>query len=272
MSHRVTVRARKGWRLPDLWEAWQYRELFWVLAVRDITIRYKQTMLGIAWAVVQPLFTMILFTMISRLGNISTDGARPELFYYCGMLPWLLFANSLTSAGNSLLGSQHLITKVYFPRVIVPVASVITTLIDFGVAFVVLLAIMLWYGVAPPPQMILLPAFIAMALVTALGFGLWLSALNVRFRDVRHVAPFGIQAWLFCTPVLYSSASVQTGWKRTLLGLNPMAGVVEGFRWCVLGRPAPGAGLAISVATTGLVLVTSLFYFNRVERTLADRL
>jgi lipopolysaccharide transport system permease protein len=271
-SRVVIVRAERGWQLPDLFEAWQYRELFWVLATRDIKVRYKQTVLGIGWAIVQPLFTMILFTMISRFGNISTDGMPPEVFYYCGMLPWLLFANSLSTAGNSLLASQHLITKVYFPRLIVPVASAITALIDFAIAFVVLLMIMLFYRVPPAPQIVLLPAFVAMAFLAALGFGIGLSALNVQFRDVRHVAPFVTQLWLFCTPVLYSSTSVHGGWKAVLLGLNPISGVVEGVRWCVLGRPAPGAPLAVSTATILVVLIASLGYFNRVERTLADRL
>jgi lipopolysaccharide transport system permease protein len=268
----VIVRAQKGWRLPNLREAWNYRELFWVLATRDIKVRYKETLLGVAWAIVQPLFTMVVFTMISHFGSISTNGLRPELFYFCGMLPWLLFANSLSTAGNSLLGSQHLITKVYFPRLIVPVASVMSSLIDFVISFVVLLGMMLVYRVPPAPQIILLPLFVALAFLAALGFGLWLSALNAQFRDVRHLAPFITQLWLFCTPVLYSSTSVHGGAKVALLALNPLSGVVEGVRWCVLGRPTPGPALAASAATILVVLITSLFYFRRVERTLADRL
>jgi lipopolysaccharide transport system permease protein len=268
----VLVRAQSGWRLPDLAEVWRYRELFWVLAARDIKIRYKHTVLGIAWAIVQPFFAMIVFTVLSRFSSLSTDGARPEVFYYCGMLPWLLFANSLTSAGNSLIGGQHLITKVYFPRLVVPAASVITALIDFAIASVVLMAIMLFFRVAPAPQIVLLPVFVVLASAAALGSGLWLSALNVRFRDVRHIVPFLMQIWLFCSPVLYSSTSVQGSWKRALLGLNPISGAVDGVRWCVLGRPAPGPMLALSTATTFVVLLTSLFYFQRVERTLADRL
>jgi lipopolysaccharide transport system permease protein len=268
----VIARAETGWRLPDLRDVWHYRELFWVLAERDIRIRYKQTVLGVAWAIVQPLFTMIVFTAISRFGNLSTDGVRPEVFYFCGMLPWLLFANSLASAGNSLVASQHLIAKVYFPRLVIPASSVITALVDFGIAFVVLLGIMAVYRVVPAPQIVLLPLFVALAFLAALGFGLWLSALNAQFRDVRHVAPFLTQIWLFCTPVLYSSSSVHAGYKRVLLGLNPMSGVVEGVRWCILGRPAPGPGLGLSVAVIAVVLVSSLVYFHRVERTLADTL
>ncbi len=268
----IIVRAQGGWHLPDLREAWHYRELFWVLATRDVKVRYKQTVLGVAWAVVQPLATMVVFTMISRFGSISTNGLRPEVFYFCGMLPWLLFANALSAAGNSLVGSQQLITKVYFPRFIVPVASVMTALIDFAISLVVLLGMMVLYRVPPAPQIVLLPFFVALAFLAALAFGLWLSALNVQFRDVRHVVPFAIQLWFFCTPVLYSSTSLHGGWKAVLLALNPLSGVVEGMRWCVLGRPAPGSSLVLSTATIFVVLVSSLFYFRRVERTLADRL
>jgi lipopolysaccharide transport system permease protein len=268
----VIARAERGWRLPDLLDVWHYRELFWVLAERDIRIRYKQTVLGVAWAIVQPLFTMVVFTTISRFGSLSTDGVRPEVFYFCGMLPWLLFANSLSSAGNSLVASQHLITKVYFPRLVLPAASVITALVDFAIAFVVLLGLMALYRVVPPPQIVLLPLFVALAFLAALGFGLWLSALNAQFRDVRHVAPFITQLWLFCTPVLYSSTSVHSGYKRILLGLNPISGVVEGVRWCVLGRPAPGPALGVSAVMIFVVLVSSLVYFHHVERTLADTL
>ena len=270
---RVLVRAERRWRLPDLAAVWQYRELFWVLALRDIRVRYKQTLLGVAWAIVQPLCTMIVFTTISHFARIATDGVRPEVFYYCGLTTWLLFANSMTSAGNSLLGSQHLITKVYFPRIVLPIASVVTALVDFTIAFVVLLAMMLVYRVAPPPQIAMLPVFVGLACATAIGFGLWLSALSTQFRDVRHMAPFIIQLWLFCTPVLYPSSAVGGGWKKVILDLNPMSAVVEGFRWSVLGTspPAPSA-LVLAVATIVVVLGSSLYYFQRVERTLADRI
>jgi lipopolysaccharide transport system permease protein len=268
----VIIRAQTGWRMPDLVEVWHYRELFWVLAQRDIKVRYRQTFLGVAWAVVQPLFTMVIFTAISQFGSIPTDGVRPELFYFCGMLPWLLFANAVSSAGNSLVANQTVITKVYFPRLVIPTASVVTALVDFAIAFAVLLAMMLLYRTPPPPQIALLPAFVALGFFVALGIGLWLSALNTQFRDVRHVMPFLMQAWLFCTPVLYSSSAVHGGWKAIFLAINPVSGVVEGVRWCVLGRPAPGPALAVSAATAVVVLFTSLFYFHRVERTLADSL
>ena len=272
MPARLIVRPRKGWQRLDLEELWSYRELFWVLALRDIKIRYKQTFLGVAWAVIQPLFTMVVFTIVGRVGNIPTDGVPAPIFYYCGMLPWFLFANSLASAGNSLVGSQHLISKVYFPRLIVPIASVITTLVDFGIASSLLLVLLAWFRIAPGPQIVLLPVFVGLAFLAALGFGFWLSALNAQFRDVRHVMPFLIQFWLFCTPVLYSSSVVHVPWKRALFGLNPMSGVVDGFRWCLLGRPTPGRSLVVSAAVIVAVFLGSLFYFRRVERTLVDHL
>lgn len=270
---RVLVRPERRWRLPDLAAIWQYRELFWVMALRDIRVRYKQTVLGVGWAIIQPLGTMIVFTTISRFARIATDGVRPEIFYYSGLLPWLLFANAMTSAGNSLLGQQHLITKVYFPRAIIPIASVVTALVDFTIAFAVLLAMMLVYGVMPAPRIVLVPVFVGLACATALGFGLWLSALTTQFRDVRHMAPFVTQLWLFCAPVLYPSSAVGGGWKRALLNLNPMTAVVDGFRWCILGRSAPPLpGLASAAATIVVVLGTSLYYFQRIDRTLADRI
>ncbi|MBV9947723.1 MAG: ABC transporter permease, partial [Myxococcales bacterium] len=237
-ARRIVVRATRGWRFPDLAEVFHFRELFWVLAARDLKVRYKQTVLGAAWAVVQPLFTMVVFTLISRLGGIPTDGAPPQVFYFCGMLPWLLFANAMTSAGNSLLANQHLVGKVYFPRLVIPVASTMTALVDFWIAFFVLAGMMVVYGVAPGWPILLLPAFVLLAWLAAVGFGIWLCALNVEFRDIRHVTPFLVQLWLFATPVLYSSTSVHGGWKALLLGANPVASIVEGVRYCVLGRPA----------------------------------
>jgi lipopolysaccharide transport system permease protein len=272
LARRLIVRRRTGWQPLDLAEIWSYRELFWVLAVRDITVRYKQTVLGIAWAVIQPLFTMGIFTVIARLGNIPTDGAPPPVFYYCGMLPWFLFANSVGSAGNSLLSSQHLISKVYFPRLIVPIASVITALVDFSIAFVLLVVMLIWFRIRPGPQVLLLPIVVGFTFMAALAFGFFLSALNVQFRDVRHVMPFVIQFWFFCTPVLYPSSIVHAPWKRALLGINPMSGVIDAFRWCVLGRPVPGPTLGVSAVAILVALVSALFYFRRVERTLVDRL
>ena len=270
---RVLVRPERRWRLPDLAAVWRYRELLWGLALRDVRVRYKQTALGVAWAIVQPLFAMAVFTAISHFARIATDGVRPEVFYYCGLVIWLLFANSMTSAGNSLLGSQHLITKVYFPRIVLPVASVVTAVMDFAIAFAVLLVMMLATGVRPAPQIVLVPLFVALACVTALSFGLWLSALATQFRDVRHMAPFLVQLWLFCTPVLYPSSAVGGGWKKVVLDLNPMSAIVDGFRWCVLGRSPPGlSALALGITTVVVVLGSALYYFQRVDRTLADRI
>jgi len=268
---RVTLRPRHGWQALDLRELWQYRELLWILALRDVKVRYKQTVLGIAWAIIQPFCTMVVFTIIAGLGNLSTDNTPKPLFYFCGLLPWQLFANSLNNTGNSLVSNQYLITKVYFPRLVIPIASVITGLIDFAIAQAMLLLMMAWYGYPIGPQILLLPAFVALAFVASLGVGLWLSALNVEFRDVRAVIPFLTQFWLFSTPILYSSTAVTIPWKRVLLGLNPMSGVVEGFRWAMLGKPAPGPMLVVSVATVLVILVSGLFYFRRMERTFADR-
>jgi lipopolysaccharide transport system permease protein len=270
-AQKVTLRPRKGWQPLDMRELWRYRGLLWILATRDIKVRYKQTVLGAVWAIIQPLFTMVVFTMISRLGRISTDGLPAPIFYYAGMLPWLLFSNAVTNAGNSLVGSQNLITKVYFPRLVIPIASVLTSLIDFAIALVMLAALMVWYRIVPGPQMLLLPIFVLLGFAAALGVGLGLSAMNVEFRDVRYVIPFLMQIWLFCTPVLYTSSAVSSRWKRLLLGLNPMSGVVEGFRWCTLGQPRPGSMLGVSGGTIAVVLICSLFYFRRMEQSFADR-
>ena len=268
---RVTLRPRHGWQALDLQALWQYRELLWILALRDVKVRYKQTVLGVAWAIIQPFCTMVIFTIIAQLGNLSTDNTPKPLFYFCGLLPWLLFSNALNNTSNSLVGNQYLITKVYFPRLVIPIASVITGLIDIAIAQVMLLLMMAWYGHPVGPQILLLPAFMALAFVTSLGVGLWLSALNVEFRDVRYVIPFLTQLWLFSTPILYSSTAVTIPWKRVLLGLNPMSGVVEGFRWTMLGKPTPGPMLVVSVATVLVILASGLFYFRRMERTFADR-
>ena len=269
---RLIVRPRRGWQSLELRELWRYRELFLVLALRDIRVRYKETVLGIAWAVIQPFFTMIVFTMIARFGNIPTDGVPAPIFYYCGMLPWFLFANALAASGNSLLTSRNLIAKIYFPRLIIPMASVITSLVDFAISFLLLLAMMAWFRILPGPQIVLLPFVVVLAFLASLAFGFLFSALNAQFRDVRHVMPFLIQFWLFCTPVLYPSSIVHDPWKRALLGINPLTGVIDAFRWCLLGSPAPGPVLAVSAGVIVAALVGSLYYFRRVERTLVDRL
>ena len=220
----------------NLKELWTYRELLWILAMRDVRVRYKQTLLGVAWAILQPFLTMVVFTIVfARLAGVSTDGVQPELFYFCGLLPWQLFASSMAQAGNSLVGNQNLITKVYFPRLVIPIAAVITGLIDFAIGLALLLLMMVWYGVMPGKAILAMPIFVLLAFTAALAVGLWLSALNVEYRDVRYAIPFLAQFGLFVTPIAYPSSLVPEGLKRTLLGLNPMTGVVEGFRWSMVG-------------------------------------
>jgi lipopolysaccharide transport system permease protein len=269
---QVTITKPKvGWQPADLGELWRYRELLWILAMRDVRVRYKQTALGVTWAIIQPFFSMVLFTIVfAEMGKLSTDGIPPPVFYFCGMLPWQLFANSLSQAGNSLVSNQNLITKVYFPRLVIPIAAVITGLIDFAIAMVVLVLIMAWYRVVPGPQVLLMPFFLLLALAASLAVGLWLSALNVEYRDVRYVIPFLTQFWFFATPIVFTSSMIEKPWKRAIVGVNPMSGVVEGFRWCMLGKPAPGIMLGVSCITIAVLLVGGTFYFRRMEKTFAD--
>jgi lipopolysaccharide transport system permease protein len=254
--------------LADLWE---YRELLHIFVWRDIKVRYKQTVLGAAWAVLQPLLTMVVFSIFfGRLANVPSDGLPYPIFAYCALLPWQLFAKSLTDASNSLVTNRQLITKVYFPRLAIPISAVIAGLVDFAIAFVVLLGMMFWYGITPTAAIVTLPLFILFAMITALAIGLWLSALNVEYRDVRYTIPFLTQFWLFATPIAYPSSLVPEA-IRPFYGLNPMAGVVEGFRWALLGTAQqPGPLLPVSVATVLVLLFTGLLYFRRTERTFAD--
>jgi lipopolysaccharide transport system permease protein len=233
-------------------------------------VRYKQTVLGVTWALIQPFLQMILFVAVFAKNGFSTDGVAAPVFYFSGLLPWLLFSNSLTTAGNSLINNQHLITKVYFPRLVIPIAAIITALIDFAISFALLIALMAWYRVPPTSSILLLPAFILLAMLAALAVGLWLSALNVQYRDVRYVLGFLVQFWLFATPVIYPASMVKTHWRRVVLGINPMSGVVEGFRWAMYGKPAPGPMTLVSVITIFILLIGGLFYFRRMEKTFAD--
>ena len=268
---KLIIRPSKGWVPLKLKELWEYRELLYFLIWRDIKVRYKQTVLGAAWAIIQPLFTMIVFSIFfGRLAKIPSDGLPYPIFAYCALLPWQLFAHALTESGNSLVASQNLITKVYFPRLVIPISAVLAGLVDFVIAFVVLLGMMFYYGIVPTAATLTLPLFILLAVATALAVGLWLSALNVQYRDVRYTIPFLTQFWLFTTPIAYPSSLVPEGW-RTLYGLNPMAGVVEGFRWALLGTEnAPGPMVAVSVAVVVALLVGGLYYFRRMEKTFAD--
>ena len=266
------IRPVRGWSGPRLRDLWAYRELAFFLTWRDISVRYKQTALGASWALIQPFMTMLVFSIFfGRLGKIPSDGLPYPLFAFCALLPWQLFANSLGEAGNSLVSNQALITKVYFPRLVMPISATLSGLVDFAIAFLLLLAMMAYFHVAPTAAVWTLPLFVLLALVTALGAGLWLSALNVQYRDVRYTIPFLTQFWLFATPIAYPSSLVPERW-RALYGLNPMAGVVEGFRWALLGSGnAPGPMVAVSVVASVVMLVTGLFYFTRMERTFADR-
>jgi lipopolysaccharide transport system permease protein len=267
----LTIRPPRGWSPLHLKELWEYRELAYFLTWRDIKVRYKQTALGAVWAIIQPLFMMAVFSLFfGRLGKLPSEGLPYTVFTLTALLPWQLFAYALNESSSSLVANERLITKVYFPRLVVPISAVLSGLVDFGISFVVLLAMMGYYRIAPTRAILTLPLFILLAIVTALGVGLWLSALNVRYRDVRYTLSFIIQFWLFATPVAYSIELVPARW-RALYGLNPMAGVVEGFRWALLGKgEAPGPMFAVSVATVVLILVGGLFYFRRMEDGFAD--
>lgn len=267
----LVIQPSKGWAALGLAELWRYRELIFFLSWRDIMVRYKQTTLGIAWAVLQPVFTMVVFSVFfGRLAGMPSDGLPYPIFVYCALLPWQLFAYSLTESSNSLVANQQLITKVYFPRLVIPLSAVLASLVDFVIAFVLLIGMIWYYHIIPTQALWTLPLFVLLAVSLALGVGLWLSALNVRYRDVRYTLPFLTQVWLFATPIAYPSSLVPEPW-RVLYGINPMAGVVEGFRWALLGTgKAPGNMLTVSVLVTLVILVSGLYYFRRMERTFAD--
>ena len=267
----LLIQPSRGFLRLNLKDVWAYRELLYFLVWRDIKVRYKQTALGAAWAIIQPVMTMVVFSVFfGRLAKVPSDGIPYPVFSFAALLPWQLFAFSLSESSNSLVGSQNLITKVYFPRLVIPLSSVLAGVVDFGIAFVVLLGLMIYYGIHPTGAVIWLPLFVLLALATALSVGLWLSALNVKYRDVRYTIPFLTQFWMFATPVAYSSTLVPEKW-RALFGLNPMAGVVEGFRWALLGKSGgPGALLWVSVMAVLLLLIGGLFYFRKTEATFAD--
>ena len=264
------IAPSRGLSAVNLREIWAYRDLLYFLAWRDVKVRYKQTALGAAWALLQPLFLMVIFTFLfGRVAKVPVPVPYP-IFAFCGLLPWQLFAFGLMQSSNSLVQNQHLISKVYFPRLIVPLASVIAGLLDFAIAFVLLLGMMVYYGVSPGYGMLLLPLFVLLAVLTSLTAGIWLSAVNVRYRDVQHTIGFLVQFWMLATPVGYPSSVVPPRW-HWVLGLNPMAGVVEGFRWALLGRgEKPGVMLAVSVGMVVLLLIAGLHYFRKVEKTFAD--
>jgi lipopolysaccharide transport system permease protein len=271
VSPTIRIAPSHGWVSLKLHELVEYRELLYFLVWRDVKVRYKQTALGAAWAIIQPFFTMVVFSLFfGKLAAVPSDGIPYPIFSYAALVPWTFFATGLTQASNSLVGSANLLRKVYFPRLTIPIATVLSGVVDFALAFLVLLGMMAFYGLAPTMNVLWLPFFLLLALVTALGVGLWLSAMNVQFRDVRYVVPFLTQFWLFVTPVAYPSSLLAEPW-RTLYALNPMVGVVEGFRWALLDTDTqPGAMIVASSVTAVVLLVSGAFYFRRMERTFAD--
>ena len=267
----TVIEAPKGWAPLELAELWKFRELLFFLTWRDIKVRYAQTALGAAWALLQPLLTMGIFSIIfGGLAKLPSDGAPYPIFTFTALLPWQLFAFALTQSSNSLVGSQNLVNKVYFPRLVVPFSSVLAGLMDFAIAFIVLIAMLAFYGIGLTPAILLLPFFLLLALASALAIGLWLSALNVEYRDIRYVIPFLTQFWMYATPIAYSSSLIPEKW-RWLYSLNPMTGVVEGFRWAVLGKSSlDTSSLAISTLAVAVLFLGGLYYFKRMESTFAD--
>jgi len=271
LESTTVIRPARGlWDL-DLRELWEHRELLYFFVWRDVKVRYKQTVLGAAWAIIQPFFTMLAFTLFfGRLGKMPSEGVPYPVFYFCALVPWTYFANAMTQATNTMVENQRVITKVYFPRLALPLSAVLSALVDLAISFVVLVGMMIWYRIPPSPAVLLLPVFLALAVAAALGAGLWLSALNARYRDIRYTVPFLVQFGLFASPVAYPSSIVPAS-LRWLYGLNPMAGVIDGFRWALAGTAAPSAVIVIASALAViLLLLGGLVYFARVEGTIAD--
>src|SRR5215831_11375668 len=267
----VIIQPRRGLLTLDLKAIWEYRELLYFLVWRDLKVHYRQTLIGAGWVILQPLITMAIFTIIfGRFAQIPSDGLPYPVFVYSALLPWNLFASSLNRGTSSVVGNAQLVSKIYFPRLILPFSGVLSPLVDFAVAFVILIGMMIWFGIAPTWGVLALPLLILLTVLTALAVGLWLSALNVRYRDIGHTIPFLIQIWMFASPVAYPISLVPEKW-RLLYSLNPMAGVIEGFRWALLGTASPNFELvAVSTAVVGVLLLGGLVYFERIERTFAD--
>jgi len=265
------IKASHGWAALNLRDLWLYRELIFFMIWRDLKVRYKQTLLGASWAILQPFLTMIVFSIFfGNLAKVPSDGVPYPIFSYTALIPWTLFSKALQDASRSLVANRHMITKVYFPRMILPLSSVMAGLVDFLIAFVVLLGMMWYYKIPPTANVWVLPIFLLLALVTAVGVGLWLSALNVLFRDINYVLPFLTQFWMYLTPVAYPSSMVPTEWQ-VIYALNPMAGVIEGFRWALLGTgQPPGIMTLVSSIAAVVLLISGMFYFRRMERLFAD--
>lgn len=266
----VVIEPKKGWISIDLYDLWQYRDLLYILTSRDVKVRYKQTLLGATWAIIQPLFTMLIFTLFfGRLAGMPSDGIPYPLFAYAGLLPWTFFSNAVTNSGNSLVGNSNLITKVYFPRMIIPMASVGSGLVDFVIAFGLLLAMMFYYGVSLSVNILMLPVLVVLTSLLSVGIGMWMSALNVKYRDIRYALPFLIQLGMFATPIIYPSSLVPEKW-RWLIALNPLTGQIEAYRSAFFGKPFDWFAIGISTIITFAVLFYAAYAFKRMEKSFAD--
>ncbi|OPY25914.1 MAG: ABC-2 type transporter [Methanocella sp. PtaU1.Bin125] len=266
----TVIEPTRGWLPIDLRELWEFRDLLYFFTWRDIKVRYKQTFLGFAWAVIQPFLAMVIFTVFfGLLAKLPSDGIPYPIFAYAALLPWTLFSESLTRSTSSMVMNANILKKVYFPRVALPISSVLSPLLDFGIAFTILILMMGYYAITPTFNVIWLPALILLTLVTSLGIGLWTSALNAMYRDFQYVVPFIVQIWMYASPVVYSASMIPEQY-RFLYGLNPMAGVIEGFRWALLGSEAPGSVMVVSVVISILILISGAFFFRRMEKTFAD--
>lgn len=273
MAEDVTIiKPTSGWVALNLRDLWKYQELIYFLIWRDIKVRYKQAVLGIGWAIIQPILTMVIFSIIfGRFGKLPTDQSLPyPLFTFVALLPWGLFANALQRSGTSLVGSAHLITKIYFPRLIIPISAVVGGIVDFAISFVILLLMMAYYKVYPTWSMLWVIPLTLLTLITALAVGLWLSALNVRYRDVQQMIPFLVQAWMYASPVAYSAKMITERTWQLIYGLNPLTGIIQGFRWALLGGTPPGELMWISSTVMVILFVSGLYYFRRMEKTFAD--
>ena len=270
-DNKTRIEPSKGWIPLNLKEIWEYRELTGIFIWRDLKVRYRQTVIGALWAIVQPFLTMVIFSIFfGRLGKIPSDSIPYPIFSFTALVPWTFFANGINLASNSLVNNSDMIKKIYFPRLTMPFASVLAGLVDFILAFIILLGMMFYYGFIPTVNIIWFPFFVLLAMTTALGVGIWFSAMNVQFRDVRYMIPFITQIWLFATPVAYPSSMLSEPW-RTLYGLNPMVGVVEGFRWALLGTDAaPGMMFFVSSFVSLIILISGIYYFRRMEKVFAD--
>lgn len=269
---QTVIQATSGWNSLNLRELWDFRELLYFFIWRDIKVRYKQTVLGASWAVLQPFFTMIVFSIFfGKLAKMPSDGVPYPIFSYAALVPWTFFSNGIGKGSNSLVGGSNLLKKIYFPRMALPISSVLGGVVDFVLAFLLLIIMMFYYDIMPTINIVWLPLLLVLALVSSLGVSLWLSAMNVQFRDIRYITPFIVQAWLFATPVVYPASLIKEPFWQSVYALNPMVGVVEGFRWALLGTDtAPGPLIGISSVVAVILLVSGAFYFRRMERTFAD--